>query len=190
MASTRTRFVFAVLTGLAASPTVAAKPKPPPPATDAEVAERDLVKACKTRNAERLWWLFSERLRGHWDSEAVRLGAALSAKELRSGYRYKGDAKKFDGKALLMGSLKRGIGENPCDDAKNWSIVTHALARSHHVFAMKRKDGYSFGLKLMNVDGHWYLDEITKVVAPATELPPEPSPVPGDPSPARTGGDP
>ena len=162
-----------------------AKPRLPPPSDDVEQAERDLVKVCTRRNAERLWALFSERFRDQWDTEAGRYRTALTPKDLRTAYRYKGDPKKFDGKALLIGSLRRGVGDNPCDDAKNWTIVTHALARSHHVFAMRRSDGFSFGLKFQSIDGHWYLDEVTKVTPPQpAETPPtELIPAPEDSTP-------
>jgi hypothetical protein len=125
-----------------------------------------VLRACRTRAAEDLWNLLTQRFRAEIDQRAASLRQSLPAAELRQIYGYRGPGAGFTGQVYLRQVLQdRPSIENPCADAAQWQVGKTAAKDGGSLTVIHRPDGTAFGLRFAKDGKTWLLDQITKTVA-------------------------
>ena len=125
-------------------------------------AYSEVVRACAAGDTEGLWSISSNNFKQTVDLYAAGF-QAFGAADLAQIFRYQGNPKDFSGKDYLKGVVAKGDDvDNPCSHAKDWKVVETGLFGEKYLVGISRPDGRLFGLKLVNQNGRWMLDEITK----------------------------
>jgi hypothetical protein len=137
-----------------------------------------VVNACAAGDTEALWSMSAHTFKQTVDLYAAGF-QALGAADLEQIFGYQGNPKDFSGRDYLKGVMAKGDDvDNPCSYAKDWQVVETGVIGEKYVLGLSRPDGRIFGLKLVNQNGRWMLDEITKsrsvpkVIAGNENLPP------------------
>ncbi len=125
-------------------------------------AYSEVVTFCVAGDTEALWSVSSDNFKQNVDLYAVGL-QALGAKDLEQMFAYQGNPRAFLGKDYLKGVVAKGDNvDNPCSHARDWTVVETGVVGEKYVVGLSRPDGRIFGMKLVNENGRWMLDEITK----------------------------
>jgi hypothetical protein len=129
-------------------------------------AYEKLVEACRAEDAEALWALFDEHLRGQIDRLAGDM-QQLGEEHLAEIYGYDGKVDDFDGKSYLAGMMKvEDEFTNLCFHADDWVVNDRGRLGDLYVVSVTRPDKLVQGIKLRNKGDRWVVFDITRPLEP------------------------